>query len=73
MGAGALDAEEIKSHSWFENIKWEDVLARKLCPPKPIIKMPAMMAEVPTSFQAQNTIKDSERIEGWSFVQPSHS
>jgi len=38
LGAGRADADEIKSHPFFKNIKWSSVLERKLNPPKPDIK-----------------------------------
>lgn len=38
LGAGPGDAEEIKQHSFFKGINWEDVIERKLKPPKIQIK-----------------------------------
>ena len=38
LGAGPSDAEEIKSHPFFQGIDWEMVARRELKPPKPRIK-----------------------------------
>jgi serine/threonine protein kinase len=38
LGAGKKDAEELKTHPFFEGINWEDVLDRKLEMPKPELK-----------------------------------
>eukprot|EP00826_Nyctotherus_ovalis_P060087 TRINITY_DN8404_c0_g6_i1.p1 TRINITY_DN8404_c0_g6~~TRINITY_DN8404_c0_g6_i1.p1 ORF type:complete len:154 (-),score=35.15 TRINITY_DN8404_c0_g6_i1:146-607(-) len=35
LGAGVLGAEEIRRHPWFRGIDWDEVLERKLKPPKP--------------------------------------
>ena len=38
LGAGPRDAEEIKEHDFFKELKWEDVALRKLKPPLPEIR-----------------------------------
>ncbi len=67
MGAGSLDAEEIKRHPWFDEINWEDVYNRKLVPPKPNIKALATQTEEPAPFE-QRPAGGVDRIDGWSFA-----
>lgn len=38
LGAGKKDADELKAHSFFTGVKWDDVLARKQEMPKPVLK-----------------------------------
>ena len=33
LGSGATDAEEIKSHPWFECINWAQILEKTITPP----------------------------------------
>ena len=37
LGGGKLDAEEVKGHPWFKDINWDDVINKRLKPPKPKI------------------------------------
>ena len=65
LGAGPGDAEEIKSHQWFSDINWDDVINKRLRPPKPYIK------PIPKSLSFPNVFKDNKAnknlIEGWNF------
>ncbi len=65
LGSGRGDADEIKAHPWFKGINWDDVLKRKLRPPKPQTKQ-HIMAKV-----AANVFTDSapqeNRISNWDF------
>lgn len=38
LGAGKKDAEELKSHAFFEGVNWSDVLERKQRMPKPVLR-----------------------------------
>ena len=38
LGAGKKDSEELKSHSFFSGVNWENVLQRKQKMPKPVIR-----------------------------------
>lgn len=65
LGAGPLDAEEVKSHPWFNDINWDDVINKKLKPPKPNIN------PVPKNLVFPNVFRDNKKennmIEGWNF------
>jgi serine/threonine protein kinase len=65
LGGGPLDAEEVKSHPWFSDINWDDVINKKLKPPKPYIK------PIPKNLLFPNVFKDNRKekntIEGWNF------
>eukprot|EP01022_Parablepharisma_sp_SALTPOND_P025582 TRINITY_DN59_c0_g7_i1.p1 TRINITY_DN59_c0_g7~~TRINITY_DN59_c0_g7_i1.p1 ORF type:complete len:795 (+),score=65.68 TRINITY_DN59_c0_g7_i1:112-2496(+) len=65
LGAGKLDADEIKAHPWFKGVKWDDVLKRKMKLPKPHIK------PVPTDRVLKgifvDTGRDEDKIAGWNF------
>jgi len=38
LGAGPKDSEEIKSHVFFKDVNWKDVIEKKLIVPPPQIK-----------------------------------
>lgn len=54
LGSGISDAVEIKKHPFFTDINWEDVLKRKLKPPKPMNKMIKNPNYVPNVFPGNN-------------------
>lgn len=38
LGSGPTDGQAVRSHSFFKNVNWDDVLARRLDPPiKPVL------------------------------------
>lgn len=38
LGSGPSDGQAVRSHSFFKNVNWDDVLARRLDPPiKPVL------------------------------------
>ena len=70
LGAGPLDADEIKKHAWFAGINWDDVYNRKLTPPLPTLKKQAgATGQVATAFEAPSAgLSTSDNIDGWSFA-----
>ena len=75
LGAGPTDAVEIKSHPYFENVNWKDVMNKKISPPKLNYKpKPMHVFSKPRQFEdysdLQISMKDSEynHFRGWSFV-----
>jgi len=65
LGAGKIDADEIKAHPWFKGMNWDDVLKRKLKPPKPHIKpLPTNKVLTDVFFEAG---KDNNKLPGWNF------
>ena len=67
LGSGKSDAIEIKNHKFFENIIWEDVLRRKLKPPKPYLMNERKYRNVDVEFSQKNEFNPNN-LEGWSFV-----
>lgn len=68
LGAGCDDAEEIKKDPFFKGVNWDDVLARKLKPPKPIVK-PIPNVELSLDiFGCASPSKYENKIERWTFV-----
>jgi protein-serine/threonine kinase len=73
LGSGQKDAEEIKTHSFFQTVNWEDVLAKKIkppfIPPKKTLGVPKVMANV---FDSDPKLQgDNINMKGWSFVNPN--
>ena len=72
MGSGRTDAEEVKAHPFFKNIDWKDVANKKLNPPIIKRKIKISTKYDPNIFETTSPVEESkERIEGWSFVDPS--
>mmetsp|Transcript_16589 Transcript_16589/g.14430 ORF Transcript_16589/g.14430 Transcript_16589/m.14430 type:complete len:145 (+) Transcript_16589:1687-2121(+) len=70
LGSGKGDAEEVKCHSFFNDISWEDVLKKKLKPPLPEKKI-KLSAKIPLNvFDNPDGESEKDRISGWSFVSP---
>ncbi len=65
LGAGKIDADEIKAHPWFKDINWEDAINKKLKPPKPLIK-PRPTAKVTANVFADN-VREENRLSDWDF------
>jgi ankyrin repeat protein len=70
LGSGKGDADEVKSHKFFENINWTDVERRKLKPPVPEkkIRLNAKVALNIFESTSNSTTGDKDHISGWSFV-----
>jgi protein-serine/threonine kinase len=70
LGSGAEDADEIKTHSFFKNINWEDVKERKLKPAKPVLRTIVNTGISFDSFQDNeaDTNETEEKIERWTFI-----
>ncbi|KAG8234486.1 hypothetical protein J437_LFUL014606 [Ladona fulva] len=57
LGSGPNDAELIKTHCFFKQINWADVLARKLEPPfKPCLAGEDDVSQFDTKFTRQTPI-----------------
>ena len=79
LGSGKFDAQIVKSHPWFEDVNWEDVLNRKLpvptkfggeAPDQPDISMGSHLIKAQDdSNLLRPTAEDTTYIEGWSFHQ----
>jgi len=75
LGAGKLDAEEIKAHPFFAKINWKDVEQRKLKVPVPDKRVNFGM-KIPLNFMdlgsGNQTGSGPNHISGWSFVAQQH-
>jgi protein-serine/threonine kinase len=38
LGSGSKDAQEIKEHSFFKDVNWDDVINKRIPVPKPKIR-----------------------------------
>lgn len=65
-------AEEIKAHPWFFDIKWDDVLLRKLRPPMPIIKQVQLFQIHPQPTFINRGDQEYNSVNGWTFIDSSH-
>jgi len=68
LGAGEGDAEEIKKHPFFKGINWEDVLQRKLKPPKPQIKPIVENGAMFDLFKDLEEDDDESKMSRWTFI-----
>ncbi|CAD8066415.1 unnamed protein product [Paramecium sonneborni] len=59
------DAKEIKSHSWFCDINWQDCFHKKLKPPKPLFKHEPQEPRKITF--SKNSTKN--KLEDWTFFE----
>ena len=65
LGSGKLGAEEIKAHPWFKRVNWNEVMERKLNPPKPKkkdIKEPIVAFNI-----FGNADKEANKIPDWDY------
>lgn len=67
MGSGKSDAMEIKAHKFFEGVSWEDVLRRKIKPPRPYLMAEKRLRTTDVEFSQHNEFSPNN-LEGWSFV-----
>ncbi len=68
LGSGPDDAEEIKREPFFAGLNWDDVYARKLKPPKAMLR-PILNTELSKRlFEDVCGNGDGRKIERWSFI-----
>lgn len=70
LGSGKRDAEEIKEHSFFQNINWESVARRELKPPIPArSSVPTTRIDPETIYGDLSRLSDgTNKFTGWTFV-----
>ena len=68
LGAGAGDAEEIKSHAFFKTMNWDDALARKLKVPKPHFRPIVETGITFEMFKDTYPNDDESRLNRWTFI-----
>lgn len=82
LGSGPTDGQAVRSHSFFKNVNWDDVLARRLDPPiKPILRSEDDVSQFDTKFTKQipvdspddSTLSVSANLifQGFTYVAPS--
>lgn len=82
LGSGPTDGQAVRSHSFFKNVNWDDVLARRLDPPiKPILRSEDDVSQFDTKFTKQipvdspddSTLSESANLifQGFTYVAPS--
>ncbi|XP_041948509.1 ribosomal protein S6 kinase beta-1-like [Alosa sapidissima] len=82
LGAGPGDASEVQGHSFFRQINWDDLLARKVEPPfKPFLQSADDVSQFDSKFTSQTPVDspdDSTLSEsanqvflGFTYVAPS--
>ena len=68
LGSGPSDAEEIKEHKFFKEINWNDVLKKKMIPPKPRMKS---IKEIVINFDMYKDEKsdaEEHKMDKWTFI-----
>lgn len=68
-----INIEEIRGHKWFKEINWDDVLARKLKPPRPNIKKLKLNNIRDRADFLDNKKADFFEIDGWTFIENNYS
>lgn len=82
LGSGPSDGQAVRSHSFFKNVNWDDVLARRLDPPiKPLLRSEDDVSQFDTKFTKQipvdspddSTLSESANLifQGFTYVAPS--
>lgn len=82
LGSGPTDGQAVRAHSFFKNVNWDDVLARRLDPPiKPILRSEDDVSQFDTKFTKQipvdspdeSTLSESANLifQGFTYVAPS--
>jgi hypothetical protein len=61
--------DEIKAHRWFKDMNWEEILTRKLKPPKPNIKRLKLYNIKDRVDFLDNKRADFFEIDGWTFIE----
>ncbi|CAG9319039.1 unnamed protein product [Blepharisma stoltei] len=62
----SFDADEIKSHPFFEGIDWNAVMEKQLKPPRPPEK-PVIVKKITQPKESEIEIENSH-LEGWTFI-----
>ncbi|GFR18898.1 ribosomal protein S6 kinase beta-1, partial [Trichonephila clavata] len=80
LGSGPDDAEPIKSHPFFQNINWDDLLAKKVVPPyKPQLKSEDDVSQFDSKFTSiapcdspddSCVSSSSNKFHGFTYVAP---
>jgi hypothetical protein len=77
---GANGSDEIKSHPWFKDYNWDEVMERKLKPPRPyLIRSLKNFVSVgnPSEMYAEQRqqllaaareARGNDYVNGWSFI-----
>lgn len=75
LGASSKDAEEVKSHKYFKDVNWNDVINKKIKPPPLTYKpKPLHVFSKPRHFEDYSDLQisnDRSRLthfSGWSFI-----
>ncbi|XP_058466672.1 ribosomal protein S6 kinase beta-2 isoform X2 [Malaya genurostris] len=82
LGSGPTDGQAVRVHSFFKNVNWDDVLARRLDPPiKPVLRSEDDVSQFDTKFTKQipvdspddSTLSESANLifQGFTYVAPS--
>ncbi|CAD8046865.1 unnamed protein product [Paramecium sonneborni] len=61
------DSEEVKAHSWFQGINWDDVMNKKLPVPMPSIMNQANQT-IQVNFEEDSQIQQKKAIDNWTFI-----
>lgn len=64
-----LGVQGIKSHAWFGTIKWDDVLKRKLKPPKPMMKKLKLFGVKKNLKFSKDEGRKFSSVNGWTFIE----
>lgn len=72
LGASSKDSEEIKEHSYFNSINWQDFASKNVTPPiyRPVRRVPKGVT-LEKIFGKLEDNKLSQKVEGWSFIIPT--
>lgn len=82
LGSGPSDGQAVRAHTFFKNVRWDDVLARRLDPPiKPSLRSEDDVSQFDTKFTRQipvdspdeSTLSESANLifQGFTYVAPS--
>lgn len=66
-------ADEIKAHPWFFDIKWNEVLQRKLKPPMPTIKKVQLFQIYPQPTFVNRGDGEYNSVNGWTFIESNQN
>lgn len=72
LGSGAGDAEEVKSHMFFKDTNWAEVLSKNVTPaPFRFMKKVYKEVSIEKIFASGGDFEDNPRLNGWSILHPS--
>lgn len=66
-------AEEIKRHPWFFGVNWDEVMQRKLRPPKPVVRRMRLFELDPQPRFESRRKERMNSVDGWTFVEPEET